>query len=386
VEGADGRKPKHKWGGLGEILEGNELIDSNMEFRFRHDQPKSTMCVTKLDANDVKKFKRAIRHHYWYEFVMDDLPIWGFVGEHVDEKSTLTGSKSASTSAEAADLMADDVVEHRGGTVYIYTHKTFDVSYNGDRIIGVNLTAENPKPLTPGTDLEFTYSVNWKPTETKFGKRFERYLDYNFFEHQIHWFSIFNSFMMVIFLTGLVSMILMRTLRKDYAKYARDADDMEQGAMDQGASMEESGWKLVHGDVFRAPPTPPRALRSHRHRLPDGVTDPARHPHHHRRDAVRGQGDDHHRVHHVLRAHQLCRRVRQRRVQRQERGQIVDQGYALDRGTVPWDVLRHRVRAQHRRHRLSLPRGCAVRDDGGDIRDVVLHLVPVGALRDSHRS
>ncbi len=36
---------------------------------------------------------------------------------------------------------------------------------------------------------------------------------------QIHWFSIFNSFMMVIFLTGLVSMILMRTLRADYARY-----------------------------------------------------------------------------------------------------------------------------------------------------------------------
>ena len=43
---------------------------------------------------------------------------------------------------------------------------------------------------------------------------------------QIHWFSIFNSFMMVIFLTGLVSMILMRTLRNDYAKYARDDDDL----------------------------------------------------------------------------------------------------------------------------------------------------------------
>lgn len=44
---------------------------------------------------------------------------------------------------------------------------------------------------------------------------------------QIHWFSIFNSFMMVIFLTGLVSMILMRTLRNDYAKYARQDDDLE---------------------------------------------------------------------------------------------------------------------------------------------------------------
>jgi hypothetical protein len=33
--------------------------------------------------------------------------------------------------------------------------------------------------------------------------------------------------MMVIFLTGLVSMILMWTLRNDYAKYARDDDDLE---------------------------------------------------------------------------------------------------------------------------------------------------------------
>ena len=35
--------------------------------------------------------------------------------------------------------------------------------------------------------------------------------------------------MMVIFLVGLVSMILMRTLRKDYARYSKedDVDDME---------------------------------------------------------------------------------------------------------------------------------------------------------------
>lgn len=33
--------------------------------------------------------------------------------------------------------------------------------------------------------------------------------------------------MMVMFLTGLVSMILIRTLRNDYAKYTRDDDDLE---------------------------------------------------------------------------------------------------------------------------------------------------------------
>jgi transmembrane 9 superfamily protein 3 len=42
VEPKDGasKKPVHKWGGLGEILEGNELILSNVEFKFRQDLPK----------------------------------------------------------------------------------------------------------------------------------------------------------------------------------------------------------------------------------------------------------------------------------------------------------------------------------------------------------
>lgn len=42
-------------------------------------------------------------------------------------------------------------------------------------------------------------------------------------------------------------MILMRTLRKDYARYSRDEemDDMERDLGD------EYGWKQVHGDVFR---------------------------------------------------------------------------------------------------------------------------------------
>lgn len=53
--------------------------------------------------------------------------------------------------------------------------------------------------------------------------------------------------MMVIFLVGLVSMILMRTLRKDYARYSRD-EDMDDMERDLG---DEYGWKQVHGDVFR---------------------------------------------------------------------------------------------------------------------------------------
>jgi transmembrane 9 superfamily protein 3 len=41
----------------------------------------------------------------------------------------------------------------------------------------------------------------------------------------------------------------MRTLRKDYAKYARESGDLD----DLDQELDESGWKQVHGDVFRPP-------------------------------------------------------------------------------------------------------------------------------------
>jgi transmembrane 9 superfamily protein 3 len=111
---------------------------------------------------------------------------------------------------------------------YIYTHKKFEFGFNGHQIVDVNMTTENKVQLVLGATISFSYEVYWKKSSVKYEDRFDKYLDPNFFQHRIHWFSIFNSFMMVIFLIGLVSMILMRTLRKDYARYAKDEemDDM----------------------------------------------------------------------------------------------------------------------------------------------------------------
>ncbi|KAE8686757.1 Transmembrane 9 superfamily member 3 [Hibiscus syriacus] len=221
-----GNNPAHKWGGLGEVLGGNELIDSEIDIKFQKNVDKSTICQLELDEVKVRQFKDAIENSYWFEFFVDDLPLWGFVGElHPDKNSD-------------------------NGKHVFYTHKNIVIKYNKNQIIHVNLTQENPKPLEVDRVLEMTYSVKWIPTNVTFARRFDVYLDYPFFEHQIHWFSVFNSFMMVIFLAGLVSMILMRTLRNDYAKYAREDDDLE--SLERDVS-EESGWKLVHGDVFRPP-------------------------------------------------------------------------------------------------------------------------------------
>ncbi len=50
----------------------------------------------------------------------------------------------------------------------------------------------------------------------------------------------------------MIAMILVRALRKDIAKY-NDPSAIEE-------AKEETGWKLVHGDVFRAPQTSPMLL------------------------------------------------------------------------------------------------------------------------------
>jgi transmembrane 9 superfamily protein 2/4 len=39
---------------------------------------------------------------------------------------------------------------------------------------------------------------------------------------QIHWFSIVNSVIVVFFLSGILSMIIVKTLRRDIARYNQE--------------------------------------------------------------------------------------------------------------------------------------------------------------------
>ncbi|CAH1793365.1 unnamed protein product [Owenia fusiformis] len=210
---------------LGEALQGVELEFSGLDIDFKADvKSKTQYCEVMLSEEKYQAFVYAVKNHYWYQMYIDDLPIWGIVGE----------------------------IEEDGDGYYLWTHKKFDIGYNGDQIVDVNLTSEAKVKLAPNTKIAFTYEVVWHKSGVIFHDRFDKYLDPNFFQHRIHWFSIFNSFMMVIFLVGLVSMILMRTLRKDYARYSKD-DDLDDMERDLG---DEYGWKQIHGDVFRPATNP----------------------------------------------------------------------------------------------------------------------------------
>ena len=61
-------------------------------------------------------------------------------------------------------------------------------------------------------EVHFTYSVKWKESDIRWASRWDIYL--NMADVQIHWFSIVNSVVVVFFLSGIITMIIIRTLRR----------------------------------------------------------------------------------------------------------------------------------------------------------------------------
>jgi transmembrane 9 superfamily protein 2/4 len=108
------------------------------------------------------------------------------------------------------------------------------------------------------TAVTWTYSVYWRESDTAWATRWDKYLPV--FDPKIHWFSLINSSVFVFFLVGMVSMILVRVLKKDIARYNRldsiTLEDLNGTSAVEDGIQEDSGWKLVHGDVFRCPKSP----------------------------------------------------------------------------------------------------------------------------------
>lgn len=96
-----------------------------------------------------------------------------------------------------------------------------------------------PLPLKPDTlaKFSFTYEVEWVSSDIEWASRWDIYL--NTSDGQIHWFSIINSIIIIIFLTGsfpsypylisslaVMAVILLKTLRRDIASYNREEDSV----------------------------------------------------------------------------------------------------------------------------------------------------------------
>ena len=97
--------------------------------------------------------------------------------------------------------------------------------------------------LSPFLTFSDLPDISLQESDVKWASRWDTYLLMT--DDQIHWFSIVNSLMIVLFLSGMVAMIMLRTLYRDISRYNQLETEEE--------AQEETGWKLVHGDVFRPP-------------------------------------------------------------------------------------------------------------------------------------
>ena len=95
-----------------------------------------------------------------------------------------------------------------------------NVSPQPFKLKGVTKGKKGAKNDAPDSlDLIYTYSVYFAPNpDIKWASRWDTYLQ-SADSVSIHWFSIINSIIIVLFLSGMLGVILVRTLHKDIARY-----------------------------------------------------------------------------------------------------------------------------------------------------------------------
>ena len=145
---------------------------------------------------------------------------------------------------------AKEFLGTKPGVPYLNNHLRFIIKYHKDeefegaRIVGFEVEAFSVRhtykgtwgkdaqltsvPLSPDLPPQradepgeyiFTYDVTWEASDIKWASRWDLYLYMG--DDQIHWFSILNSLAIVLLLTGIVAMIMMRTLRRDLNQIGR---------------------------------------------------------------------------------------------------------------------------------------------------------------------
>ncbi|KAJ1725213.1 Transmembrane 9 super member 2, partial [Coemansia biformis] len=246
--------PKAVHESLGSILFGDRIYSSAFDLHMLRNNKCQALCQQTIPGKDAGFINDKIMKGYNYNWLIDGLPAATI---KVDDR---TQQQFYSVGFGLGSSLAGQLVPH------FHNHYDITVQYHTvdsvhHRVVGVivaptsrntalpkagAVTCDAAEPMALHEDKDntvvFTYSVKWEASEKSWATRWDDYL--HAVDPRIHWFSLINSMVIVVFLTAMLGLILMRTLRKDIARYnSDDAEDLQ----------EDFGWKLVHGDVFRAP-------------------------------------------------------------------------------------------------------------------------------------
>ncbi|XP_060069369.1 transmembrane 9 superfamily member 2-like [Ylistrum balloti] len=276
---------------LGQVVFGERIRPSPYNATYMMDVKCQVACTRTYQPKQkeslarLKFLKKGISLNYQHHWIVDNMPLTWCYDVEQNEKYCSRGFPIGcyvTKNGKRKDACVTDPRFSEKDSYYLFNHVDITITYHsgegeewgdqnnpGGRIVSAKLVPKSIRKtqldaygcqakatdpamfLTGGGDISqpltfnYTFSLTWKQDNTiKWSSRWDYILE-SMPHTNIQWFSIMNSLVIVLFLSGMVAMIMLRTLHKDIARY-NQIDNSED-------AQEEFGWKLVHGDVFRPP-------------------------------------------------------------------------------------------------------------------------------------
>jgi transmembrane 9 superfamily member 2/4 len=319
---------------LGEVLRGDRIKTSDIDLSMDQDAECNFLCNQEISRKDLARAEEMVRQGYVVEWIVDNLPgATSFVTVDKSRKYYAAGFKLGFTDSSSGRPRYFINNHHtivlryrrapgrdgdRGGKVIVgfevYTKSVgpdtkrdtdgcpadlHSIEQNFELYLPSNRTeADSPTSNPEVSDVDddatltipYTYSVYFREDNSiEWNRRWDLYFVNQEEGSKIHWLAIINSLIICGLLTGIVLMILARTIRTDIKAYRDMAEEgksrlkrkakpasrprtpksgekglglleqevsvaTEMDASDDEEAIEDvTGWKLLHADVFRPP-------------------------------------------------------------------------------------------------------------------------------------
>jgi len=274
---------------LGEFLTGNKIQSSPYNINMMHDAYCSKLCQVTLNSEQATRLRMHIKYGYHNNWIIDNLPSAAVMRNRNTGGQLLRyaggfpiGFNDPKTSTPYINNHVNIYVDYHQYDPAVETYRVvgfaveplsvsheFEGKYkwNGKDDEGWNKqldtcpheegkhfdrdSVKKGQVVSPDETILYTYDVIWMPSDTAWSSRWDVYLsEDHLVPAKVHWYSITNSILVVLFLSLLVVSMLVRNLRRDIAAYntlSALADE------EKDEDIDESGWKLIHADVFRPP-------------------------------------------------------------------------------------------------------------------------------------
>lgn len=188
-------------------------MTSSYDLKMGVNETCKVLCEEKFDQRSAKFVNRRIWQSYNLNWLIDGLPAGQpYTDPSTDTDFTLRGFPLGSITKDQKAVL---------NTHYDIVIDYHDAGQGGFRIVGVLVMPTSrrdaksngggqPDCGNPDNQLElsedgdtpvtWTYGIYWRESETAWATRWDSYL--HVFDPKIHWFSLINSAVIVVFLCG----------------------------------------------------------------------------------------------------------------------------------------------------------------------------------------